>query len=75
MEKLSAIGTELLNQVCSNAGQGEGQVIGALLEGLPKEQAFEIDRAVGDYGASMLEAGFLAGLAVARDPLAWLVDG
>jgi hypothetical protein len=48
--------------------------LGVLLAGLPEEQRWAIDEAVGVYAAALLEAGFLAGLEVARNPWPFFVE-
>ena len=72
--QLSEAGNAVLREMTKTAGDVEGAALGVLLDRLPKEICLDIDQAVGDYVAAMLEAGFLAGLKVGRDPLAWLVE-
>ena len=47
----------------------------AILETLPKETELNMEAAVNAYAGEMMRLGFLAGLKVGRDPLAWLVEG
>ena len=73
--KLNEAGSAVMHEMTKTAGDVEGAALGGLLDRLPKEICLDIDQAVGDYVAAVLEAGFLAGLEVGRNPLSVLTQG
>ncbi len=74
MKNLTDLGSQALELTAGRAAHTQAAALGALLAGLPDEQRWAIDEAVGLYASKLLEAGFLAGVTVGRDPLALLVE-
>lgn len=72
--QLTALGLEIAERMAGLAAHNESAAVGVLLKDLPTPLRFEIDEAVGAYAAAVGRAHFLAGVEVAKDPLALLVE-
>ena len=74
MKNLTDLGSQALELTAGRAAHTQAAALGVLLKDLPTPLRFQVDEAVGAYVAALLEAGFLAGLGVAANPLALLVE-
>ena len=74
MKNLTDLGSQALELTAGRAAHTQAAALGVLLKDLPAPLRFQVDEAVGAYAAALLEAGFLAGLKVAADPLSLLVE-
>lgn len=73
--KLTDIGLQTMETMAGRAAHQEAAALGVLLKELPKPLRFELDEAIGAYAAALLEAGFLAGLELGRNPWPVFVEG
>ncbi len=66
--ELTALGLQVAENMAGMAASEESAAVGALLAGLPDEQRWAIDEAVGAYAAEVGRAYFLAGIELGRNP-------
>ena len=72
--QLSTIGQKLMNETCGDPGREEWAAVDALLRGLDTDTRLQIDGAVGALVSATMEAAFLAGVQLGRDPLSALMQ-
>ena len=72
--ELTALGLQVAEQMAGMAAHKESEAVEVLLKDLPTPLRFEIDEAIGDYVGAVGRAYFLAGVQLAANPLALLVE-
>ena len=80
MQRLNDRGFEVMDKMIAGAGEAESNEMHALLDAIPDRLGanrglyMDIDSAIGALLVQREKAAFLAGLEVAKNPLALLVE-